>query len=101
VRWTSKVEAVSQRPSSRWRDAQAQHVGRLEVHDQIDPVGLLDWKVFWSGTPQDSGDEAGGKPRGEFEAGSVTEKSALLGYFGKLINRRQTRSIEQSMMVAR
>jgi hypothetical protein len=72
VRWTSKVEAVSQRPSSRWRDAQAQHVGRLEVHDQIDPVGLLDWKVFWSGTPQDSGDEAG----------------------GKLINRRQTRSVE-------
>ena len=36
-------------------------ISGLEIHDQIEPLGLLDRQVFWPGSPQDFGGEAGDK----------------------------------------
>jgi hypothetical protein len=43
----------------RRRKGEAESPGDLEIYDQIESVGLLDWEVFGPGTPQDFGGEAG------------------------------------------
>jgi hypothetical protein len=42
----------------RWRNRQADGVCGLQVHDQLELGGLLDWQIGWLGTAQNLVDEA-------------------------------------------